>query len=79
MDEAFPEMDELSEQCRFRDCSHGPEPGCAVQAAVAEGRVSVERFAAWRTLRDEAAAVVAPAAAGPAAGPGPRPLRQGPG
>jgi len=57
VDDAFPEMDELSTTCRFRDCSHGPEPGCAVQAAVADGRVSAERFAAWLSLRDEAVAV----------------------
>ena len=57
VDGAFPEMDELSEQCRFRDCSHGPEPGCAVRAAVADGRVTAERFDAWLSLRDEAAAV----------------------
>jgi ribosome biogenesis GTPase len=57
VDGAFPEMDELADACRFRDCSHGPEPGCAVRAAVADGRVSAERFAAWLALRDEAAAV----------------------
>ncbi len=59
VDGAFPEMEELAQQCRFRDCSHGPEPGCAVQAAVAEGQVSAERFAAWLALRQEAASVPA--------------------
>jgi ribosome biogenesis GTPase len=55
VDGAFPEIDELAEECLFRDCSHGPEPGCAVRDAVAEGRLSEERYAAWSSLRREAA------------------------
>jgi ribosome biogenesis GTPase len=54
VDGTFPEMDDLAEECRFRDCYHGPEPGCAVRAAVADGRVTSERFAAWVSLRGEA-------------------------
>ncbi len=56
VDETFPEIDEFAESCRFRNCSHGPEPGCAVRAAVAEGRLTTERFEAWESLRREAAA-----------------------
>jgi ribosome biogenesis GTPase len=56
VDATFPEIDELGADCRFRDCSHGPEPGCAVRAAVEDGRLSPGRFAAWESLRHEAAA-----------------------
>ena len=55
--EAFPEIDELAESCRFRDCAHGNEPGCAVLAAVADGTLPVERLEAWRALDDEAASI----------------------
>ena len=40
----FPEIDELSSACRFRDCRHQGEPGCAVLAAVAAGNVAGERL-----------------------------------
>ena len=53
--ESFPEIEELSEQCRFRDCAHQSEPGCAVRAAVKDGRLSAERLEAWRALDAEAA------------------------
>ena len=55
VDGTFPEIEELAEECQFRDCSHGPEPGCAVRTAVAEGRLSEERYDAWSALRREAA------------------------
>jgi len=58
VDAVFPEIEEHALACRYRDCTHGSEPGCAVQAAVASGRVSAERFAAWESLRKEAAAAV---------------------
>ena len=53
--ESFPEIDELSEHCRFRDCAHQSEPGCAVRAAVKAGTLSAERLEAWRALDAEAA------------------------
>ena len=56
VDSVFPEIEEHALACRYRDCTHGSEPGCAVQAAVAGGHVSAERFAAWESLRKEAAA-----------------------
>lgn len=49
----FPEITAVVDQCRFADCSHRKEPGCAVQAAVADGRISEERLASWRKLRRE--------------------------
>ena len=45
---AFGDVEELAVACRFSDCGHGGEPGCAVAAAVAEGRLTRERFEAWR-------------------------------
>ena len=55
VDSTFPEIEELADECQFSDCSHGPEPGCAVRDAVAEGRLSEERYDAWSSLRREAA------------------------
>ncbi len=51
---AFPEIDELAAQCRFRDCQHQSEPGCAVLAAVASGALSQERLFSYRKLLAEA-------------------------
>ncbi|WP_129669462.1 ribosome small subunit-dependent GTPase A [Phytoactinopolyspora endophytica] len=53
--EVFPEIDELAEQCRFRDCSHTSEPDCAVLAAIDDGELDENRFARWRKLGREAA------------------------
>ena len=39
----FSEITELAPSCRFRDCTHAHEPGCAVQAAIAEGTITPER------------------------------------
>ncbi|SFL10831.1 ribosome small subunit-dependent GTPase A [Methylorubrum salsuginis] len=49
----FAEITELAPSCRFRDCTHAHEPGCAVQAAVADGRLDPERLIRWRKLVDE--------------------------
>jgi ribosome biogenesis GTPase len=50
---AFPEIAALALQCRFRDCAHESEPGCAVQAALATGTLECERFESWRKLGRE--------------------------
>ena len=49
----FTEITELAPLCRFRDCSHDQEPGCAVQAAVKAGRLDPGRLSRWRTLSGE--------------------------
>ncbi len=54
VDEAFEDIDELSDECRFRDCAHESEPGCAVLEAVEVGALSPERLESWRKLRREA-------------------------
>ncbi|MFO0662190.1 MAG: ribosome small subunit-dependent GTPase A [Polyangiaceae bacterium] len=53
LEETFPDVDALTTQCRFTDCSHQAEPGCAVRAAIASGEVSEERVAAFMKLRLE--------------------------
>jgi ribosome biogenesis GTPase / thiamine phosphate phosphatase len=52
---AFPEIEELAAGCRFRDCQHEAEPGCAVTAAAADGGMEADRLASYRKLRAEAA------------------------
>ncbi len=49
----FAEIVELAPQCRFADCTHDHEPGCAIRAAVADGRLDAERVARWRRLSEE--------------------------
>jgi ribosome biogenesis GTPase len=51
--EVFDDFILLAQQCRFSDCAHGGEPGCAIGAAIAEGTVTVERFDRWRQLAAE--------------------------
>jgi len=51
---AFADIDELSSQCRFHDCTHTEEPGCAVQKAIAEGSLANERLANYRKIKKEA-------------------------
>ena len=56
VDAAFADIDDLAESCRFADCRHDGEPGCAVAAAVAGGALDRDRLDAWRRLRREAEA-----------------------
>ncbi len=53
LDGAFPEVTELVALCRFNDCTHASEPGCAVLEALASGALDPARFAAWRKLQRE--------------------------
>ncbi|GJE19581.1 Small ribosomal subunit biogenesis GTPase RsgA [Methylobacterium marchantiae] len=53
IDTLFAEIVELAPSCRFRDCTHAHEPGCAVQAAVMDGTLDPERLTRWRKLLDE--------------------------
>jgi len=54
VDEVFDEIATLAAQCRFGDCTHAVEPGCAVQAALAAGAVSLDRWESYRKLLGEA-------------------------
>jgi ribosome biogenesis GTPase len=49
----FAEITERAPACKFRDCTHTHEPGCAVQAAVAAGEFPAERLMRWRKLNEE--------------------------
>jgi ribosome biogenesis GTPase len=51
---AYADVTELAAGCRYRDCAHRFEPGCAVAAAIDEGRLDPARFTAWRKLQAEA-------------------------
>ncbi|TCC25444.1 ribosome small subunit-dependent GTPase A [Kribbella speibonae] len=52
---AFPDITALAEQCKFKDCSHVMEPGCAVQAALEDGSLPYRRYDSWVKLQREAA------------------------
>ena len=51
--DVFSEVTALAARCRFSDCSHETEPGCAVQAAIDEGRLDAERLRRYRKLQAE--------------------------
>lgn len=57
LEEAFDDVDGLAGDCRFRDCRHRSEPGCAVRAAVAEGRLAATRLEHFQQLAAERAAL----------------------
>ena len=53
VDETFSDLAELAAGCRFTDCAHESEPGCAVRAAIADGRLPEERLSSYRKLQRE--------------------------
>ena len=57
IDAAFTDIERCAEGCRFRDCKHQREPGCAVRAAVESGELSQERLDTYQQLRQEIADV----------------------
>lgn len=57
IERAFADIFALSEECRFRDCKHEDEPGCAVRAAIDDGGLSEQRLVAMERLIAEEAAV----------------------
>ena len=50
VEEVFPDLQALSTQCRFNDCQHKTEPGCAILAAVETGEIEPVRLARWEKL-----------------------------
>lgn len=54
LSKTFSDIDELASMCKFRDCTHGSEPGCAVQKAIDDGIISSERFLSYEKLKKEA-------------------------
>jgi ribosome biogenesis GTPase / thiamine phosphate phosphatase len=57
LEDAFADVEELAAACRFNDCGHGTEPGCAVKRALATGGLSHERYASWQKLQRELRAI----------------------
>mgnify|MGYP001794049988 CR=1 FL=1 len=53
LDETFSDIESLAKQCRFRNCQHGPEPGCAIQAALEDGTLCAKRFNSYQKLQRE--------------------------
>ena len=53
LERTFEDIEELAEQCRFRDCRHGDEPGCAVRDAIEDGRLDAGRWGSYRKLKRE--------------------------
>jgi ribosome biogenesis GTPase len=50
---AFSDIDELSLMCKFNDCTHAGEPGCAVQEAIQKGTLAADRLSSYRKLQKE--------------------------
>lgn len=55
--EAFDDIDGVAAQCRFRDCTHRQEPGCAVRDALEAGTLTAARYGSYQKLQDELAAL----------------------
>lgn len=53
IDEAFDDIKKLESQCKFNDCKHDSEPGCAVKAAIENGSLSKERLSLYQNLHNE--------------------------
>jgi ribosome biogenesis GTPase / thiamine phosphate phosphatase len=53
LERAFEDVESLIAECRFSDCAHETEPGCAVRSALADGRLEPERFESYRKLQRE--------------------------
>jgi ribosome biogenesis GTPase len=53
LESTFAEIAAVATRCRFRDCSHGAEPGCAIQAALDDGSLDHDRWQSFQKLRRE--------------------------
>jgi ribosome biogenesis GTPase len=53
LDELFADVVAAAQSCRFSDCRHETEPGCAIQAGIASGEIAAERVRRWRKLAAE--------------------------
>ena len=58
LDAVFDDVAAFGKECRFGDCSHGGEPGCAIRAAIDAGSLAAERFASYQKLEREEAHVL---------------------
>ncbi len=53
--QSFKDIEDLAKQCKFRNCSHGKEPGCAIQSALKDGSLDESRYKSYIKLKKEAA------------------------
>ena len=53
MEKAFADIEAIARNCHFRNCRHQGEPGCAVEAAVEDGRIEQDRYLQYSKLKDE--------------------------
>lgn len=53
--ESFADIEEFASSCRFRDCNHHNEPGCAIRTAIIEGALDENRFSSYKKLQKELA------------------------
>jgi ribosome biogenesis GTPase len=59
LEQTFGDIEEIARRCRFSDCAHDQEPGCAIREALAEGVLSQERWHSYQKLQRELEAVEA--------------------
>jgi ribosome biogenesis GTPase len=59
LEQTFGDIDELARRCRFADCAHDQEPGCAIREALADGTLPTERWESYRKLQREMEAIEA--------------------
>ena len=79
IEDAFPELNALLGHCKFNDCHHQGEAGCAIQAAIESGALDARRWQSYLILRaEQRSASPSPAAKASGAGPRSKPVRKGP-
>ena len=54
LEDAFADVEAHIGKCRFSDCKHEREPGCAIKAAIANGELDIRRWESYRNLKEEA-------------------------
>lgn len=53
LEETFADIEALAQECKFSDCTHGKEPGCAIQRALRSGELERKRWERYQTLKKE--------------------------
>lgn len=53
VDKSFSDIDEIASNCKFSDCNHESEPGCAVRKAIEDGIIDIERFESYKKIQKE--------------------------
>lgn len=53
LDDVFAEITGAAKECRFSDCTHNSEPGCAVRAAIESGVIEADRLTRWQKIISE--------------------------